>query len=577
MYENFSDELISAYLDGELAGEDKARVEQVLMDSAEHRRLFDELRTLRESLQSLPKYELNDGFTDRVVQAAQQTEGLVAASDDDQESTVDEAPATLKFGDTGQEPQTSHPGNWRQALIAVSAVAATLILTVFLGPLPVEHRNEVAVGNVKTDADESAESALDNKRDESGSNVMLQGPGEPFEDAKRLNGLAEAPPSIDRSGDGAAPAPAAPIPAKEVDDNAGMEALSRKKQADKANALSLTPNGQPRDAGAGGDRNDGARSLARELDTAKARAAFAVPTNGAVILVDCPKEFLAARAVDFTLRRHQLEIIENQSGGPNAKNRDNRQLSSRDKFADSRIEASQTDDVQRALGEYDGDIEVLLVEGTPDQIAAAFADFQNLEGWYYQTIVNEKLKAEELLRARSNQREALSSANAERRVESADLGSPQAGASLEEKAGGGASGPGFRGGFGGAVEALDAPASPAGAKFVESPQAFERKPDAAAGKAPLNSAIPVREAAEQQEGEKYLRRAQVAPGGIAENGAKSDSAPTDEEKDAKADLAQSLDADSQLGQQAAAARIRVVFVIRAVENSADLPAAAADK
>ncbi len=53
----FSDELISAYLDGELTAEEQARVEKQLRDDAELRRMCDELRALRFTLQAMPAAE----------------------------------------------------------------------------------------------------------------------------------------------------------------------------------------------------------------------------------------------------------------------------------------------------------------------------------------------------------------------------------------------------------------------------------------------------------------------------------------------------------------------------------------
>jgi negative regulator of sigma E activity len=67
-----SDELLSAYLDGELTADEQARAERLLADDAQARRTFEELRGLRSSLQDLPRKGLPDDFAERVLQAARQ-------------------------------------------------------------------------------------------------------------------------------------------------------------------------------------------------------------------------------------------------------------------------------------------------------------------------------------------------------------------------------------------------------------------------------------------------------------------------------------------------------------------------
>ena len=84
----FPDELISAYLDDELSPAEKLRVEEQLMDSAEHRQLFEELKALRRGMQSLPQRKLDADFAARVLQKAEKQ--LLA---DDQPVDVRPAPA----------------------------------------------------------------------------------------------------------------------------------------------------------------------------------------------------------------------------------------------------------------------------------------------------------------------------------------------------------------------------------------------------------------------------------------------------------------------------------------------------
>ncbi|HVW39278.1 MAG TPA: zf-HC2 domain-containing protein [Pirellulales bacterium] len=65
------DELLSAYLDGELSEEERARVEQMLAERPEARQLLDELRALSGGFEALPRHRLEADFAPRVLRAAE--------------------------------------------------------------------------------------------------------------------------------------------------------------------------------------------------------------------------------------------------------------------------------------------------------------------------------------------------------------------------------------------------------------------------------------------------------------------------------------------------------------------------
>ncbi len=64
--------LLSAYLDDEATGDERAQVERLLVENAEFRRLHRELVALRQRLQGLPKAKLDADFARRVVTMARQ-------------------------------------------------------------------------------------------------------------------------------------------------------------------------------------------------------------------------------------------------------------------------------------------------------------------------------------------------------------------------------------------------------------------------------------------------------------------------------------------------------------------------
>ncbi len=64
-------ELLSAYLDGELSAAEQAEVERLLAARPAARQLLDDLRALSATLQSLPQEKLGEDLSQRVVRAAQ--------------------------------------------------------------------------------------------------------------------------------------------------------------------------------------------------------------------------------------------------------------------------------------------------------------------------------------------------------------------------------------------------------------------------------------------------------------------------------------------------------------------------
>jgi anti-sigma factor RsiW len=74
----FSEELLSAYLDGELSGDQQREVEQWLASGAEHCQLLDDLRSLQDQLRQLPKYHLGEDFVERVLRETERRSRIPA-------------------------------------------------------------------------------------------------------------------------------------------------------------------------------------------------------------------------------------------------------------------------------------------------------------------------------------------------------------------------------------------------------------------------------------------------------------------------------------------------------------------
>jgi hypothetical protein len=112
----FTDERLSAYLDGELPPDERATFEQMLTDSPQQQQVLAELTLLRGELQQLPQLRLGDDFTRRVVAAA------IAAQAE--EAT---APAVANPAPSGRRRNA-----WNTPWVAIPALAAALLVAVLV-------------------------------------------------------------------------------------------------------------------------------------------------------------------------------------------------------------------------------------------------------------------------------------------------------------------------------------------------------------------------------------------------------------------------------------------------------------
>lgn len=146
MNEPFSDELLSAYLDGELLGEERERVEEWLAASADHRRLLDDLKAIRRELQALPRQTLDAGFADRVLVAIHQrtgepngppTDSEAAPPSAEQVSSIAAEPVNLPKKDLGMPA-------WRWFAAGVAATLLAMIAGINAAPQTMTQIGKVA-------------------------------------------------------------------------------------------------------------------------------------------------------------------------------------------------------------------------------------------------------------------------------------------------------------------------------------------------------------------------------------------------------------------------------------------------
>lgn len=116
------EELISAYLDDELAPPERAEVERIMAEQPALRQLHDELAALRATIQSLPRHKLAHDLGPAVLRRAERSvlRGGAPASD------ASEAPPKVSLGQ-----RWSQGAGWRRLAWPAIAVAAALLIALF--------------------------------------------------------------------------------------------------------------------------------------------------------------------------------------------------------------------------------------------------------------------------------------------------------------------------------------------------------------------------------------------------------------------------------------------------------------
>lgn len=140
MNDPLTEELLSAYLDGELPDAERAGVEQWLTASAEHRRLLDDLQAIRRELQALPRQSLDAGFSERVLAAIRERtsepnsgSAAGAGGSDSPTTTPPEPPSALSTPKSAQPGHLGMPA-WRWFAAGVAATLAALFVGINAAP-----------------------------------------------------------------------------------------------------------------------------------------------------------------------------------------------------------------------------------------------------------------------------------------------------------------------------------------------------------------------------------------------------------------------------------------------------------
>ena len=123
------EQLLSAYLDGQLNAEDQQRAEQLLADHPEYVEMVDQWREQRTRLRQFPKYQLDANFSDRVLKL------------------VDASSTTWPTAENSTTPANRtrggiSPAAWRSAAAAILTLAGMMLLTMFISPTVMNSQSE---------------------------------------------------------------------------------------------------------------------------------------------------------------------------------------------------------------------------------------------------------------------------------------------------------------------------------------------------------------------------------------------------------------------------------------------------
>ncbi|MEX2176860.1 MAG: hypothetical protein WD872_21010 [Pirellulaceae bacterium] len=190
MTREFSDELLSAYLDGQLSAAERATVDAELAANPDLRQLLDELQSLTLQVQSLPRLSAPADFSQRVVQAA-----VLAAAE--KEATVEPA----RPQDSSASPHQIRRRVLLPVVLAGTAAVAASVAMLFWRPGQAENVLGPNVVNSAPEEPTAAERALAQLRQaipQEGAAVVLRlrvGPGQTVSQALAAAGITERPPT----------------------------------------------------------------------------------------------------------------------------------------------------------------------------------------------------------------------------------------------------------------------------------------------------------------------------------------------------------------------------------------------
>ncbi len=141
-------QLLSAYLDGELGAADRALAESLIRKNPHYAQLVEQWRESGIDLRALPKYSLGHEFTDRVLDEVEKVEQLKhqsKLSSQPHQNVEAVREANSNVGSATPVAKSSEQTRSRLALVAIGVLCAWLLLTLFALPALFKPQPEASI------------------------------------------------------------------------------------------------------------------------------------------------------------------------------------------------------------------------------------------------------------------------------------------------------------------------------------------------------------------------------------------------------------------------------------------------
>lgn len=124
MNDKIPEELISAYIDGELTSDEQARVEQALLEDPQSQQLLEDLQALHDQLQAIPRSEPSQDYTQQILRRAERA--ILTGTSETPGTSDGTKTAAVQIANPGA--RSNQPANLKHLIWATTALAATLVL-----------------------------------------------------------------------------------------------------------------------------------------------------------------------------------------------------------------------------------------------------------------------------------------------------------------------------------------------------------------------------------------------------------------------------------------------------------------
>ena len=166
MSQESNHKLIYDFVDGQLSDEQIPRAKELIANDPKSAELYETLRGQQERLRALPQYSLDDSFADRVVSAAQAEDlfdrKLVADQTEKHAIPISAANSTSA---AGSQPAGGFV-NWRGAAAAIVALAALILVTLFIIPATNSNPSSLAAKSEETKSSKAEPSSASVKEEQ---------------------------------------------------------------------------------------------------------------------------------------------------------------------------------------------------------------------------------------------------------------------------------------------------------------------------------------------------------------------------------------------------------------------------